>query len=418
MATDRIYPRRRPLYAMNEEEKTVKKVLLIVLALLFVCAVLAEDAFVPEGAEKFVGDWQAEETFIIMDWEEEHFRVLIIQGREDGQSEWDYSCLYDEETGALKSLPYGVRREIVFDDNGEFVSSDEVYEDGEAYFFLDEEDRLTWVDEKDGAGEGLVFERLPAFEPLFSDMTEALSSEGFTGLEGSSDGFYVAVVEVDGVYTRVVAELDETALMLEEAIYEAEDLSAAAAAYEEYVKTLPVTYLEEIVQQPLDEEDLAALAGMKIGELEEEGFEALSYGDGGDGFVVTMALGMYDYDFTVTEEVDIEALWDSETDYAALTVGSAAFSGLSPNVTDLDYLPDGSYYDSVLDTGEFGDSFDFIGALLEAVQSGEVDLETLEATLKESMPDQAEEIMGYLNMFSQLYGDLPASVIPGEDAGD
>ena len=96
----------------------------------------------------------------------------------------------------------------------------------------------------------------------------------------------------------------------------------------------------------------------------------------------------------------------------------AAFSGLSPNVTDLDYLPDGSYYDSVLDTGEFGDSFDFIGALLEAVQSGEVDLETLEATLKESMPEQAEEIMGYLNMFSQLYGDLPASVIAGEDAGD
>ena len=46
----------------------------------------------------------------------------------------------------------------------------------------------------------------------------------------------------------------------------------------------------------------------------------------------------------------------------------------------------------------------------EAVQSGEIDLETLKATLTEAMPDQAEEIMGYLEMMMQLYGGSEGAV--------
>ena len=388
----------------------MKKLLLIVLALMLACAAICEGAAADEGAEKFIGDWQDGETFILIGFDEDGIRALIIQARDDGQTEWDYVCVYDEETGALRSLPGGVRREIVFDENGEFVSSDAVYEDGAASFFVDENDRLTWTDEKDGAGSGLAFERLPGFEPLFSDMNEAMESEGYTGMEGSSDGFYVAVVELDGTVCRVVAELDETALMLEEAIFDSDDLSAATEAYEEYIKTLPVSYVEEIIQLPLTKEELEALAGRTVGELEEEGFEALSYGELDDAFVVTLSLGMYDYDFTVNGTVDIQALWDGEADYALLTVGKGEYAGLSPNVTDLNYLPDGSWFDPEFDLGEDGEGFDLMGVLFEAVQSGEIDLETLKATLTEAMPDQAEEIMGYLEMMMQLYGGSEGAV--------
>ncbi|MBR7040720.1 MAG: hypothetical protein IKI24_02635 [Clostridia bacterium] len=391
----------------------MKKLLLTVLALLIALTVLAEGDIVPEGAEKFIGDWQDGETFILMDWDDECFRVLIIQGRDDGQTEWEYSCLYDSETGALASLPYGVRREVVFDDNGEFVSSDEVYGDGEAAFAIDENDRLTWQDEKDGAGDGLVFERLPGFEPLFSDMREALADEGYTGFEGTSCGYYVAVVEVDGALNRVAAELDETALKLEDAIYESDDLSAAVEAYEDYVRTLPVSYLEEIVQQPMTEEETAQIIGKTIGELEEQGFEALSFDDGSEAFVVTMAFGMYDYDLTVNESVDIQALWDGKADYETLTVKSAVYAGLSPNVTDLNYLPDGTWYDTEFGFEGEDDGFDLMEALFEAVQSGELDLETLESTLREAVPDQADEIMGYLKSMIETFG-----ASEDEDAGD
>ncbi|MCR4578015.1 MAG: hypothetical protein K5784_08930 [Clostridiales bacterium] len=391
----------------------MKKLLLTVLALLIALTVLAEGDIVPEGAEKFIGDWQDGETFILMDWDDECFRVLIIQGRDDGQTEWEYSCLYDSETGALASLPYGVRREVVFDDNGEFVSSDEVYGDGEAAFAIDENDRLTWQDEKDGAGDGLVFERLPGFEPLFSDMREALADEGYTGFEGTSCGYYVAVVEVDGALNRVAAELDETALKLEDAIYESDDLSAAVEAYEDYVRTLPVSYLEEIVQQSMTEEETAQIIGKTIGELEEQGFEALSFDDGSEAFVVTMAFGMYDYDLTVNESVDIQALWDGKADYETLTVKSAVYAGLSPNVTDLNYLPDGTWYDTEFGFEGEDDGFDLMEALFEAVQSGELDLETLESTLREAVPDQADEIMGYLKSMIKTFG-----ASEDEDAGD
>ncbi len=407
------HPRQKPLLQLNEEEETVKKLLLTVLALLIALTVLAEGDIVPEGAEKFIGDWQDGETFILMDWDDECFRVLIIQGRDDGQTEWEYSCLYDSETGALASLPYGVRREVVFDDNGEFVSSDEVYGDGEAAFAIDENDRLTWQDEKDGAGDGLVFERLPGFEPLFSDMREALADEGYTGFEGTSCGYYVAVVEVDGALNRVAAELDETALKLEDAIYESDDLSAAVEAYEDYVRTLPVSYLEEIVQQSMTEEETAQIIGKTIGELEEQGFEALSFDDGSEAFVVTMAFGMYDYDLTVNESVDIQALWDGKADYETLTVKSAVYAGLSPNVTDLNYLPDGTWYDTEFGFEGEDDGFDLMEALFEAVQSGELDLETLESTLREAVPDQADEIMGYLKSMIKTFG-----ASEDEDAGD
>ena len=407
------HPRQKPLLQLNEEEETVKKLLLTVLALLIALTVLAEGDIVPEGAEKFIGDWQDGETFILMDWDDECFRVLIIQGRDDGQTEWEYSCLYDSETGALASLPYGVRREVVFDDNGEFVSSDEVYGDGEAAFAIDENDRLTWQDEKDGAGDGLVFERLPGFEPLFSDMREALADEGYTGFEGTSCGYYVAVVEVDGALNRVAAELDETALKLEDAIYESDDLSAAVEAYEDYVRTLPVSYLEEIVQQPMTEEETAQIIGKTIGELEAQGFEALSFDDGSEAFVVTMAFGMYDYDLTVNESVDIQALWDGKADYETLTVKSAVYAGLSPNVTDLNYLPDGTWYDTEFGFEGEDDGFDLMEALFEAVQSGELDLETLESTLREAVPDQADEIMGYLKSMIETFG-----ASEDEDAGD
>jgi hypothetical protein len=47
------------------------------------------------------------------------------------------------------------------------------------------------------------------------------------------------------------------------------------------------------------------------------------------------------------------------------------------------------------------------------VQSGELDLETLESTLREAVPDQADEIMGYLKSMIETFG-----ASEDEDAGD
>ena len=49
----------------------------------------------------------------------------------------------------------------------------------------------------------------------------------------------------------------------------------------------------------------------------------------------------------------------------------------------------------------------------EAVQSGELDLETLESTLREAVPDQADEIMGYLKSMIETFG-----ASEGENDGD
>ena len=57
-------------------------------------------------------------------------------------------------------MPFGIRTEIVFDENSDNVTYTQVYDDGTATFSIDEEGHLIWLDEKENAGEGMLFDRI------------------------------------------------------------------------------------------------------------------------------------------------------------------------------------------------------------------------------------------------------------------
>ena len=86
-------------------------------------------------------------------------------------TEWEYSCHLNEDDNTLVSLPFGIRTEYVYDDNGEQVSAREAYSDGCASFSLDAEGCLIWKDEKENAGEGMRFEKI-ADEPTITGSIE------------------------------------------------------------------------------------------------------------------------------------------------------------------------------------------------------------------------------------------------------
>ena len=113
----------------------------------------------PEGADAFSGVWVCGRASIEMVWEEEGFRVFISWGSSAWEhSEWQYSCYYHPENNSLVSLPFGIRTDIAYGNNGEIASEKVIYEDGEATFTLDEEGHLIWQDEKEDAGKDMRFE--------------------------------------------------------------------------------------------------------------------------------------------------------------------------------------------------------------------------------------------------------------------
>ena len=116
----------------------------------------------PEEAAAFEGVWQCGDTTIEMFWEELGFKVLVQKsGNALVVAEWEYSCYYHEEDNTVVSLPLGIHGERVFNESGDFVTYNEFYNDGEATFALTEDGFLTWADEMDNAGEGMLFEKLP-----------------------------------------------------------------------------------------------------------------------------------------------------------------------------------------------------------------------------------------------------------------
>ena len=146
----------------------MKKVLLAVIVLVMMASIAfaEEAATMPEAAEAFEGVWQCGRATIVLYWEEVGFKVLITWGSSAWEhSEWEYSCYYHEENNTAVSMPFGTRTEYVYGDDGELVSATEAYNDGTATFLLDDEGCLIWQDEKENAGEGMRFEKLPE-EPI------------------------------------------------------------------------------------------------------------------------------------------------------------------------------------------------------------------------------------------------------------
>lgn len=365
---------------------------------------VAPEEYMPAEAAAFEGDWQCDRASISMYWEEEGFKVLITWGSSAWEhTEWEYSCFWHDKDHTLVSMPFGTRTEIVYDENGDLASATEVYNDGEAIFSLDEEGRLIWLDEKENAGEGMLFEKLPG-EPAvlsFATIGDAMDAEGYTGIAGGDDQHYVVAVEKDGAWIRLVADVDDEARRLgEETVnYEsAEKLEAAFNAYNEYIKTLPVTREEEITAAPLTQAELDALAGKTLQELEDAGFEHTSSEMGeNDEATYTVSLGLYNYDLLLNETYTVYQQHDDSGYIGDLTVRSAAFAGLSHNAAELRYHADGTY-------DKENDSWAEFNSIMEQISeamSGENPEEAIR-NLIEAMPEHAEDIRMFAEVFSSI----------------
>ena len=392
------------------------KVLLAVLtaALLAVGGALAEEgdpAPMPAGAEAFEGVWQCDRASIEMYWEEMGFKVTVQHaGSAWEEYQWDYSCSWDEDSKTLVSLPFGLLTKFVYNDDGDVVSSEEIYSDGEASFSLDGEGCLIWKDEKENAGEGMRFVKMPAEEPLFATVGEAMDIDGYCGMSGEYGDKYVVITEKDGKSYRVVALKDETAEALSAAVFGAEDIEGAMDALAGYAKQLPVAYTEEITAVPLDREALDALVGKTFADLEAEGFGISCHGDEGGSVEFIMTRGMYDYAFTVSESVETYRACGEDGNYGGLTVKTADLAGFSCNALDLDYNADGTYtgasFGFDLFSGAFsGDETDLMRVLADAVRESGMDPDDLFAQLTEVMPGMEDQIRPLIEALKDLLGE-------------
>ena len=160
----------------------------------------------------------------------------------------------------------------------------------------------------------------------------------------------VAAVAQGKNYFRVVALYDERA----------KDLCAEAQAghgasvLSDYIRTLPVSYIERITAKPLEEAELNTLVGKTVGEAAALGYSLCGSG-GGEGSPVTVSLykGFFDYEF----EVDIPFKdymdridRDLQEDFEDLVItGYNYCEGLSYLALDLRFRADGT-----LDPGTLG----------------------------------------------------------------
>ena len=240
-----------------------------------------------------------------------------------------------------------------------------------------------------------------AFSIPFATIGEAMASEGYTGIAGGNDEHYAAVLELDGVYFRVVADVDDEARRLSRATLEytdADALETAFAAYNAYIQTLPVSYEEEITAQPRPQEELDALAGKTLLEVEEAGFESSSSRmDGDDAAVYTVSCGLYEYDLLLNETYTEYMEHNDNGFIGDLTVKSAGFAGLSHNAAELRFRADGTCDEENDPWAEYTKTMEIITHAL----SGENPEEAIGELVK-AMPEKAEEIRMLADVFASM----------------
>ena len=249
-----------------------------------------------------------------------------------------------------------------------------------------------------------------AFSVPFATIGEAMASDGYTGIAGGNDEHFVAVLELDGVYFRVVADMDDEARTLSQATLEytdAEALEVAFAEYNAYIQTLPVSYEEEITAQPMPQEELDALVGKTLQEVEDAGFESSSSRmDVDDAAVYTVSCGLYEYDLLLNETYTEYMEHNDNGFIGDLTVKSASVAGLSRNAAELRFHADGTYDEENDPWAEYTKLMEIITHALSAENPEEAIQELVEA-----MPEKAEEIRMLADVFASM------SSIIGQDKG-
>ena len=239
--------------------------------------------------------------------------------------------------------------------------------------------------------------------PAFATVGDALASEGYTGIAGGDSEHFAVVVKRDHSFIRLMADMDEKARELNDATLAVTDVDAREAAFEAYsayIDTLPIAYEEVITAQPKPQEELDALAGKTLLEVEEAGYEfSSSHGDENDAAIYTVSCGMFEYDLLLNETYTEYMERNANGFYGDLTVRSAAFSGVSRYAAELRYHADGTRDEENDAWAEFNGIMELITGAL----SSENPEEAIEALI-EKMPDRAEEIRALVEVISSLSG--------------
>ncbi len=255
--------------------------------------------------------------------------------------------------------------------------------------------------------------------PLYATVGEAMADEadGRVISGGIPGEYYAVVTQKDGKYYRSVAYSDEKLVELNDALnaldYEAEDFfekhEAATQAVEDHLKTLPIAYSEEFTAQPMTEEEMKAVVGKTLAQLEEEGFETGSNGtEPGEGeepiIVYTMRYGVYDYNVVVDADFDRYNDAQENNTEGELVAKDVSLVGITEGAADLRFHADGTVDKPKDPFADLNEIMTEIGNLMEKAKAGEkIDLAAFAEELKVKFPDYADMIDMYVTLI-QTYG--------------
>ena len=234
--------------------------------------------------------------------------------------------------------------------------------------------------------------------PVFTYFGEAVEDAPETSLYGLDGERCVAVVEYGGKFYRVVSFMDDKALELNAAVQEAWDSDQETAwnTLDEYIMELPVAYTEPITVSPAGRQELDALAGKTLEELEADGWTVVPVGPDEETGEVRCSLekGLFEYDVTVNETAEAWQQCEEAGSYGSLTVKQADFAGVSYNAVSLQYRANGTWDPPAESVS--AENYDIILVISEEIAAawngGDVDKEALIASLTEKYPYEEELI--------------------------
>ncbi len=120
------------------------------------------DTEAPVGPEDaFEGIWGCGRATMTIESLDDVIYVTVMWGNSASESaRWEYACDYDAENDCLVSQPDGVLAYVTFGEDGEIAAEEQVYDNGEAVFRIDDEGFLIWEDKVENAAEDMRFEKV------------------------------------------------------------------------------------------------------------------------------------------------------------------------------------------------------------------------------------------------------------------
>lgn len=116
----------------------------------------------PVTLQNMIGTYQCDRASIMISSDSDDTANIDITwgGSAFESAVWTMTGSFDASASAL-TYKNGVRRNVVYNDDGSEKSSETVYEDGTGTFFYDSaKNTLTWQDDKENMADGMVFERI------------------------------------------------------------------------------------------------------------------------------------------------------------------------------------------------------------------------------------------------------------------